>query len=258
MRAPIASLLAAVLLAALASPAAAGPLAEVARGVDNKVETHQESNSPPPSNQPEHDSRPDPVVVYDPVCAGCTHASFVAGTYGGEDDGESITILRGPGRLDLYLGGHAVIDSQGAVVGDIRLSKAWLGISASGTGYYERIEGKRGSDSVRMDMMAVALNLRLLAMGPTELWLDGGMGASSSSEFETILGTMFGLYGEHQILPDIAATARGRFFNLEYDVSAFEGFVGARAWLLSLGYRYLRFNVGPPLHGPEAGLAFRF
>jgi hypothetical protein len=262
MRAPTAPLrLTAVLLlsalSSLASPAAAGPLAEATRGVDNKVETHQES-SPQPSapDSPQHDPRPDPII-YDPVCTGCTHASYVGGTYSGDDD-DGMTILRGPLRLDLYLGGHSVVGSQGAVVGDIRLSQSWFGLSASGSGYFEELEGKRGDESIRMDMMAFALNLRLLGIGPTELWLDGGMGVARSSEFETIIGTVFGLYGEHRVLPQLAATARGRFFNLEYDVSAFEGFVGARAWIVSLGYRYLRFNVGPPLHGPEAGLSLRF
>lgn len=244
----------AISLLALSTPAAAGPVSQVANGVENKVETHQE-NSSGASNDSHHDSRSDDYYD-DSDCFNCGSGVFVAGD-GNADPG--VTVLRGPARLDLYLGGHAVVDSQGALVGEIRLSKDWLGISASDTSYFEKVEDDKGrSDSVRLDLMAFALNARLFGGGGTELWIDGGLAASSSTEYDAILGTAFGLRAEHRVQPELAVVAQGRFYSLEADVSAFEGWVGVRAWFLSAGYRVLRFNVGPPLHGPEAGVAIRF
>ncbi len=254
MRPPLAASLAVSLLA-LSTPAVAGPVSQVARGVENKVETHQDSSGGANQNDNNNDSRGVDDTYYDNGCIDCGSGVFVVSD-GGESD---ITVLRGPARLDLYLGGHAVVDSQGALVGEIRLSKDWLGISASNTSYFEKAEDSKGrSDAVRLDLMAFALNARLFSGYGAELWIDGGLAASTSTEYEHILGTAFGLRAEHRVQPDLALVAQGRFFSLEADVSAFEGWVGVRAWFLSAGYRVLRFNFGPPLHGPEAGVALRF
>jgi hypothetical protein len=253
MRPPLAAPLAISLLA-VSTPAAAGPVSQVASGIENKVETHQDRSGG--ANQSDnHDSRGVDDTYYDNGCIDCGSGVFVVS----DGDGEGMDMLTGPTRLDLYLGAHAVVDSQGALVGEIRLSKDWLGISASDTAYFEEVSDDKGrSDSVRLDLMAFALNARLFAGGGAELWIDGGLAASASTEYETILGTAFGLRAEQRLQPDLALVAQGRFFSLEADVSAFEGWAGVRAWFLSAGYRVVRFNIGPPLHGPEAGVSLRF
>ncbi|HTE56906.1 MAG TPA: hypothetical protein VK698_38905 [Kofleriaceae bacterium] len=271
---------AAAFVAFLASPVAAGPLSQVAHGVENKVETHQDPPSPP--SRPDPPSTPDPpshgdndshtgdgygqpsgyyrsgdtVYYMTPPCDDCGAVSVVVA--GGSDDEPGGPFLDGPARLDLYIGGHSVVGSQGALVGDLRASKGWLGLSASGTSYFEDVEGKRGDETVRLDLMALAVNGRVIDAGPTEVWLDGGLAASSSTEYETILGGVVGLRAEHHLQPNLSLVAQGRVYRLEADVSAVEGWAGVRAWFLGAGYRVLRFNVGPPLHGPEAGLAFSF
>jgi hypothetical protein len=152
-----------------------------------------------------------------------------------------------------------VVDSQGALVGELRASKAWLGLSASATSYFEQVDSKLGRDLVRLHLMAFCLNARLFESGPAELWIDGGLAASTSTEYDAIFGAAFGLRAEvHSALPHLALVGQARFFHLEADVSAFEAWAGARAWFLQAGYRLLRFNVGEPLHGPEAGVALRF
>lgn len=253
MRPPLAAPLAISLLT-LSTPAAAGPVSQVANGIENKVETHQDSSGGASPSDNDNDSRGVDDTYYDNGCIDCGSGVFVV-----SDGGEGIDMLTGPARLDLYVGGHAVVDSQGALVGEIRLSRDWLGISASNTSYFEEVADDKGrSDSVRMDLMAFALNARLFAGHGAELWIDGGLAASSSTEYDAILGTAFGLRAEKRVQPDLALVAQGRFFSLEADVSAFEGWAGVRAWFLSAGYRVVRFNIGPPLHGPEAGFALRF
>ncbi len=174
MRPPLVAPLAVTLLA-LSTPAAAGPVSQVANGIENKVETHQDSSGGASQSDNDNDSRGVDDTYYDNGCIDCGSGVFVV-----SDGGEGIDMLTGPARLDLYLGGHAVVDSQGALVGEIRLSKDWLGISASNTSYFEEVADDKGrSDSVRMDLMAFALNARLFAGRGAELWIDGGLAASS-------------------------------------------------------------------------------
>jgi hypothetical protein len=233
---------------AMSSPAAAGPVAVTAHAVENKVETHQGEQADPSPARPDPDTRGD-ETWRDDSGGGAVVVS----------DGEDAPFsLDGPGRLDLYAGGHDVVDSQGAFVGEVRASRAWLGVSASDTSYFEEVDGKRGRDRVRLDLMAFCLNARLVGGGATEIWIDGGLAASSSTEYDAIFGAAFGLRGETRVHPQLTVVAQARFFNLEADVSAFEAWAGVRAWVLQAGYRVLRFNVGDPLHGPEAGLALRF
>jgi hypothetical protein len=284
MRSSLAPCLVALSLLLLATPAAAGPVSQVARGVENKVETH--SNPPASPSPPDPPRTPDPPSYDDDsshigVGYGQPTGYYEAGgrayymippcgedcgpvrVYGGgmrSDDSVRGELLPGPIQLHLYAGAHSVVGSQGALVGEVRVSKAWIGLSASGTSYFERVEGedKRGDQTVRLDLMAFALNGRIAANGPSEMWIDVGLAATTSSEYDAVLGAMAGLRFEHQLGPELGVAAQGRMYRLESDVSAVEGWAGVRAWFVRAGYRALRFNVGPALHGPEAGVAFEF
>lgn len=269
------SALAPVLAASLSSlilvtsgPAQAGPLAQTAHAVDTKVESHSSSNDSAPS-PPSH---PDPTPPRnDNDCTGCSSTGVVVGTsatyvggYGSggystvEAGGSSEPILTGPGRLDLYAGAHAVVDSDGAMVGELRASKDWIGLAVSGIRYVEHVEDRKREDDVSLYLTAFTISGRVFRYDTTEVWLDGGMAASGSSEYDTILGTAWSVRGEQGIMPDLGLRGQVRYYALEHDVSAFEGWVGVRAWFLQAGYRALKFNVGPALHGPEAGVSLRF
>jgi hypothetical protein len=247
-----------VLLLAAAPPSSlGGPLSETARGIDNKVETHTESDSAPPPSNPD----PSPPPRYDDDCTSCAPTTVVVASgssYAGYGGGASEPILTGPGRLDLYAGAHSVVGSDSAVVGELRASKDWIGLGVSGIRYVEHVEEGKREDNVSLYLTAFTISGRVLALGPTELWLDGGMAVTGSSEYATILGTAWSVRGEHDITPDLGLRGQVRYYALEHDVTAWEGWAGVRAWFLQAGYRALQFNVGPPLHGPEAGVALRF
>lgn len=255
----------ALLSLAAASPAAlAGPLAETARGIDNKVDTHTASESapPPPSTS---DSTPPPRN--DDDCTSCASSTVVvaSGAYAGGLGGgsgaasePSPPILTGPGRLDLYAGAHSVVGSDGAVLGELRASKDWIGLGVSGIRYVEHVEEGKREDDVSLYLTAFTISGRVLRLGPTEVWLDGGMAVTGSSEYATILGTAWSVRGEHRLMADLGLLGQVRYYALEHDISAWEGWAGVRAWFLQAGYRALQFDVGPALHGPEAGVALRF
>lgn len=49
-----------------------------------------------------------------------------------------------------------------------------------------------------------------------------------------------------------------RVMRYAHDISAMEAAAGAHISYAWLGYRALKFDVGPGLEGPEAGLRFHF
>ncbi len=249
------------------APAHAGPLAQTAHAVDNKVESHSSSSDsapPPPSNS---ESTPPPS---DDDCTGCSSSGVVMGTsatyagyYGSGSSsvaasGASEPLLPGPGRLDLYLGAHSVVGSDGAVTGEVRASKDWIGLGVSGIRYVEHVEDGKREDDVSLYLTAFTISGRVFRHDATELWLDGGLAVTGSSEYDTILGTAWSVRGEHAINSDLGLRGQVRYYALEHDISAWEGWAGVRAWFLQAGYRALQFDVGPPLHGPEAGVSLRF
>ena len=251
-----------VVVASAPLPALAGPVSEVARGVENKQDTHESSNDAAPSD--DDDDGGDREVHHDDDdgCSSCGVSVLVSDddTSGSDTPGSRRTIeLEGPTRLDAYLGAHAVVGSDGAGVIDVRVHRDFIGLAVSGVSYFEQVADDKGRmDSVRLDMWAVSLAGRLARAGGTSAWIEGGLGATTSTEYDAIGGLQGGLRVQHEIRPDLELAARARFFGLEHDISAFEAWGGVRAWFLAVGYRSLQFNFGPPLHGPEAGVALSF
>lgn len=256
------SLLAFLVASGVSLPAFAGPVSQVAHGVENKSESHESHDSAP---EPRDDGDDDHRVVHhedDDGCSSCGATVLVSdGDTGDPDTAEQggRIELEGPTRFDAYLGAHAVVGSDGAGVLDLRLHRDFVGLSFSGTSYFEQVSDEKGRmDSVRLDMWAASLAGRLARAGGTEVWIEGGVGATTSTEYEGIVGLQGGLRAQHELRPDLELFGRVRFYGLEHDVSAFEAWGGVRAWFLAAGYRSLQFNFGPPLHGPEAGVALSF
>ncbi len=259
------SLIALVLVSGTSLPAfaIAGPVSQAARGVENKSETH-ESEESSSSDDDDGDDDHHRVEHHDDDDDGCSSCG-VSVLMSDGDTGESDTArgpaieLEGPTHLDAYLGAHAVVGSDGAAAVDLRLHRDFLGLSFSGTSYFEQVSDDKGRmDSVRLDVWAFSLAGRLARAGGTELWIEGGMAASTSTEYDGIAGLQGGLRVQHQIRPELELFGRVRYVGLQHDVSAFEAWGGVRAWFLAAGYRTMQFNVGPPLHGPEAGIALSF
>ena len=259
-RASVASL--ALLLASGASlPALAGPVSSVARGVENKQETH-DSDSDSSTRTESHDSgHSEDSDDDDATCTSCGSVVLL----GGDDTSGSVTedsgpglVLEGPARFDAYLGAHAVQGSDGAASLDLRVHRDFLGLSAQGTSYFEQISDKGRTDTVRLDVWSLSPAGRLARAGSTEVWIEGGLGATTSTEYEGVYGVQVALRAQHLITPDLELFGRARFHGMQHDISAFEAWGGVRAWFLAAGYRSLQFNFGPPLHGPEAGVVLSF
>lgn len=166
---------------------------------------------------------------------------------------------RGPQpELALDLGLQSVEDSDRAAAGALRVTVGPLGVNLAGTRYYEDGRALDGSNTITMSVWAVTGLVRAAHHPGTELWLSGGLGGASSTEFESIMGPTLGAMLEHTLTPTLEARGGVRVFVLESGVRASELRASLGASFLEVGYRVFRFNQGPPLHGPEAGLSLRF
>jgi hypothetical protein len=175
-----------------------------------------------------------------------------------------------PPRLDLFVGAQSVKESDGAIALSTRLSHRGIGFGISSLSFFERSEPAGAfrpsgqgdlpsAEWIRMDVFSLHVAGRLIDTGATELWLEGGLGGARSNQFETLLGTSAGAELEHRLGGDLALIGGARWLFLEHGIRARELRAGVRAAFVHVGYRRLEFvDAGPPLEGPEAGVAFRF
>lgn len=238
-----------------------GTLSKVTRAVREHSSAGARSGSRAPSSgngsEPSH-RRTDSIYRDDPgrwyhTCATCVPVA--AGPYA------SGAAAARPGpvpptRLMLAVGLQSVEGSDGAARGGLHISKGGLGLSASMARYFER--GPAMGGAIFMDVWSVAAAGRLLHAGGSELWLHGGLGGTGSTEFEPLMGPVIGAALVHPLGGNLGLRGSVRHYVLEQDTRASEASAGIGVSFLSVGYRVLRFNVGPVLHGPEFDLTLRF
>jgi hypothetical protein len=159
-------------------------------------------------------------------------------------------------RVALSLGLQSVKDSDGATMGSLRITRGILGVGIAGTRYYEDVPAM--DETIYMNVWSLSAVARLLRSGNTELWVSGGVGETSSNQFERIMGPTVGAELEHVLTSSLRVGGSARYYVLEHDMRASELRAAVSASFLSLGYRVFRFNVGPALRGPEFGLSLRF
>lgn len=157
-------------------------------------------------------------------------------------------------QLSVSVGMQSVEGSDGAVSGAIHLRSGGLGLALEGAQYFERGLALDGSDLIRMDVWSLNAAGRVLRIGAGELWVAGGVGGSGSTEFERLMGLVIGGELTHPIGGDMMLRGGARYYVLEQETQIAEAYAHFGVWFLSVGYRALRFNVGPPLHGPQVGV----
>jgi len=250
---PIRSLALAAGLSLAATPALAGgkdsgggPLSQVVNGL--KQQSGQTGGGGGGGGASGEPSRPAPGaesgwsgggggVVYEPGYAGYP--------VGGETDSS------------LYLGLHSVEGSNGAMAASLRSSWGDNGLQLDGIRYYERLDT---GDYLSMDMWSIAIAHRAIAMDAhdrTSLWLNGGLAGIHSDGLQ-LFGGVIGAEVIHKVGPELGVEGSVRYYLVQDDIRALEARAGVALSILRVSYRLLDFNVGPPLRGPEVGVALSF
>lgn len=258
----LASLVAAAALGT-PSPARAGNLGKVTKAVSNETSDRDDTGgsaggdtSPPPEHHRDHSQ----VDYDDPGYYTCTsNCGVVSYGYGYGPTAQSGPRVLGTPEINLDLALHSVDDSDGAAVVSLRVSQGGFGIGVDDVSYFERLPLPDGTTGqIRMDLWSINLAGRIARTGDTDLWIIGGVGGASSNEFDPLYGPVVGLSIDHHVGGAISLQGSARLFFLDHDIDAREYRAGIKASVVTLGYRTLQFNVGPPLRGPEVGVSLSF
>jgi hypothetical protein len=245
------------------SGSSGGALGQVTRAVSQSVSPPAQPSGGSSSGSSGGTSSPEPYrpahVYYEPDY----RTPYVAGAYcstcapaGRVEAQPWQPAQRQPMRVALSLGLQSVKDSDGATMGSLRITKGILGVGIAGTRYYEDAPEMNGT--IHMNVWSLSAMARVLRSGDTELWVSGGVGETSSNQFERLMGPTVGAELEHTLTSSLRVGGSARYYVLEHDMRASELRAAVGASVLTLGYRVFRFNVGPALRGPELGLSLRF
>jgi hypothetical protein len=150
-----------------------------------------------------------------------------------------------------------VADSDGSLNLDTRLSAGPFGFGFNVSSYFEGTAGTM--EAVRMTMWEGNIGARTLHINDrTEMWLTLGVSGLHSNQFDNVIGGGIGAELRHHMTKGLSIDGRARGMMFPDDLNATELRAGVTASVLHVGYRYLRFNVGPALQGPELGVSLRF
>ena len=241
----------------------AGPLGQTARGVDNKSSSDSQSSSSSDSDSNTVDHRDHDDDDDDRSSS----STLLVGGGGGQatcyDCDDSVNEIHlGPASGWARLAGQKVRDSDGSVRFDAALLFGEIGAYVSADYYFEHIEAKGANgqmeDDVRVNLFEIAPMVRVFNNGPLTADLRLGLSVAASSHFDTLPGGVLGLRLLARANELIALSLEGRAMAFQDDVVAYEGVAGAQYSVAYVGYRALKFDVGPVLEGPEAGLRFSF
>jgi hypothetical protein len=241
-----------------ATTAHAGPLAQTARGVDNRSSSDSKSSAGTQTddNTVDHrDSSSDrdasgsgTLLAQDSTCYDCEAAP--------------IQLNLGPATWETRFAAQKVRDSDGSFRFNAALLFGQGGAYVSADHYFEHIAAKAANgvmeEDVRVNLVEVAPMLRFVDEPVIKADVRLGFALAASSHFDTLPGGVLGVRLLARANEMMALRVEARAMAYRHDVIAYEGAAGAQYSIAWLGYRALKFDVGPVLEGPEAGLQFSF
>lgn len=242
-----------------ADGAFAGPLAQTARGVDHKSSSSSSSSGgSSDSNTVDHrdsDSSRDAsgetsvLLAGDNTCYEC-------------EGGPELNLNLGPLSWETSFAAQKVRDSDGSFRFSTSLRFGHVGAYLAADHYFEHIEAKAAEgvmeENVRMNLVEVAPMVRMLDEETFSADLRLGFALATSTHFDSLPGGVLGLRLRARANDLLSLEVGGRAMAYQHDIVAFEGTAGLQYSIGYVGYRALKFDVGPVIEGPEAGLRFSF
>jgi hypothetical protein len=152
--------------------------------------------------------------------------------------------------VSVYAGLQAVVDSSGSFTLEVRATYRDFGIALRGSSYFE--------GDTRLDLGTLGGHYRLVHDDLLSLWADGGGAYVSTMENISLFGVMIGARIERKLNEHLGVSAGAHGYLLQDAVTILEARASVHISAVQVSYRLLHFSVGPPLHGPEVGVALSF
>jgi hypothetical protein len=237
-----------LVVAMVPAAAQAGALAEVVSGI-SRASDNDDHDTGSGGGDGDGDTSSSGIGLFDYGC--CRGGAEGTVTYGAPPPQAPL-----PGtRTEVYAGVQSVDGSDGSLTLEVRAIHDDFEVGVRGTSFYERA----GADEyLHLDLWWLGGGVRVTHTDRTELWAELGLAGINNNDELSMTGWAGGGRLTHRLDGELAVEATVRHFSLEDDVTATEAAVGLHVAVLRLSYRVVDFNVGPPLQGPEVGVALRF
>lgn len=172
-------------------------------------------------------------------------------------DGTRRLVPRVGAKVHGYAGAQKVHESDGSVSLELSIVDKRFRLNGALTHYFEQqMDGGR----LTMTMPSLTVGVRIDDLGPTGVWLEGGVvNARTQGDAmgdSTTTGPVFGTRVEHRLSRRTSLLGVAEAMLMKHDVRAYGGRVGVRFGHFQASFRYIDFNVGPALYGPELGMRF--
>jgi hypothetical protein len=184
------------------------------------------------------------------VCPTC------APVMGGAVGGPHVSGPAEPMEVSLSLGLQSVVGSDAALSGAARVRLGGFALELEGAEYWER--ARTGAETIYMDIWSIRVAGRVVRLGSSELWVEGGLCGTGSNVFDRVTGTVIGAGLLHALRQGVSLRGGARYYVFEEDLVATEARADLGVSFLSVGYRVLELGAGPALHGPGVAVQATF
>jgi len=164
---------------------------------------------------------------------------------------------RGHFRAYLYLGGQSPSHSDGAMTVEARTTYKSLGLGVRATSYFEQLDPKLNTYE-HLDVWSLVLLWRTDDVERFNVWLEVGVTGVNDQRGQNTGGLTAGLSWRRPLLGEVSMVGGARLSLFERGVTAGELHAGVKLAILQIAYRIVDLDLGPPLSGPEVGVALTF
>jgi hypothetical protein len=162
-----------------------------------------------------------------------------------------------PVDIFAYFGVQSVVDSDGSMTAEVRATHKKFGITVRGTSFFERnTDGMSGY--MHLDLGSLSGDFRVVRDGRLQMWIETGGTMLSTTTGITLLGAQAGTWIDWRAGGLLGLSGEARYVLMQDRVRFLELRSSISLSIVRLSYRIVDFNVGPPLHGPELGVALTF
>ncbi|HEY4183318.1 MAG TPA: hypothetical protein VGM90_41125 [Kofleriaceae bacterium] len=164
-----------------------------------------------------------------------------------------------PAVVDAFLGVEDTYQSDQSASLMVSITDSRLRLAGSLTRYWE---GQNDGSKLTLTMPTIELGVGTTSFGGTKVFAQAGVAYVKTAndvmpeDNNSITGGTLGLHVETPIVPEWKFVGDVRAMAFQHDIKAWDARVGVRAHHMEAAFRYLDFDVGPALFGPEVGIAF--